>query len=130
MRYIPKFGYSLRGMQARSYQLCIGGKQLSVMTTTNGIVDVYITDGSVNGDIIQHLFIFPILLPFNGQNPCHHEQSKYIHHMKIIHRVGARLMYLPPYSPDLKPLEEVFAKVIAVLRHNDSAYNSTHSPEQ
>ena len=38
-------------------------------------------------------------------------------------------MYLPPYSPDLMPLEEVFTKVKEVLRRNDSAYISTHSPE-
>ena len=64
-------------MQASPYQLCIGGMQLSVMATTNGIADVYKTDGSVNGNIIQHFFIVPILLPFNGQNPFHHGQSKY-----------------------------------------------------
>ena len=67
-------------------------------------------------------------MPFDGQNPrsiviMDHAS---IHHVgriqDIITGVGARLMYLPPYSPDLMPLEEVFA-------NNDSAYISTHSPE-
>ena len=55
---IRKFGYSLKGMQARYYQLRIGGKRLSAipMMITNGIEDVYITDRSVNGDIFQHFF--------------------------------------------------------------------------
>lgn len=29
---------------------------------------------------------------------------------------GARLRYLPPYSPDLNPIEQVFAKLKALLR--------------
>jgi transposase len=29
---------------------------------------------------------------------------------------GARLIYLPPYSPDLNPIEQVFAKLKALLR--------------
>jgi len=33
-----------------------------------------------------------------------------------IERVGATLLYLPPYSPDLNPIEQVFAKLKAMLR--------------
>ncbi len=29
---------------------------------------------------------------------------------------GARLVYLPPYSPDLNPIEQVFAKLKHLLR--------------
>ena len=29
---------------------------------------------------------------------------------------GARLLYLPPYSPDLNPIEQAFAKLKALLR--------------
>ena len=29
---------------------------------------------------------------------------------------GARLLYLPPYSPDLNPIEMAFAKLKAALR--------------
>ena len=29
---------------------------------------------------------------------------------------GAKLMYLPPYSPDLNPIEQMFAKLKALLR--------------
>jgi transposase len=34
----------------------------------------------------------------------------------IIQAQGATLKYLPPYSPDLNPIEQVFAKVKALLR--------------
>ena len=33
-----------------------------------------------------------------------------------IEAVGAHLLYLPPYSPDLNPIEQVFAKLKALLR--------------
>lgn len=47
-----------------------------------------------------------------------------IHHNDEIHalvdRFGVRLEYLPPYSPDLNPIEEAFSQIKHFLRrHND-----------
>jgi transposase len=33
-----------------------------------------------------------------------------------IRKVGARLIFLPPYSPDLNPIEQVFSKLKALVR--------------
>ena len=35
---------------------------------------------------------------------------------KAIRAVGAKLFFLPPYSPDLNPIEQVFAKLKTLLR--------------
>lgn len=35
---------------------------------------------------------------------------------KAIRAAGAHLLFLPPYSPDLNPIEQVFAKLKALLR--------------
>jgi transposase len=35
---------------------------------------------------------------------------------EAIEAAGARLRYLPPYSPDLNPIEQLFAKFKALLR--------------
>jgi transposase len=35
---------------------------------------------------------------------------------RAICSVGARLLFLPPYSPDLNPIEQVFAKLKTLLR--------------
>ena len=51
-------------------------------------------------------------MPFNGTNP----------RSIIITGVGAKLCFLPPYSPDLMPLEEVFSKVKYVLKANEKAF--------
>ncbi len=38
---------------------------------------------------------------------------------RLIRAVGAKLFFLPPYSPDLNPIEQVFAKLKALLRKAD-----------
>ena len=35
---------------------------------------------------------------------------------QAIRAVGARLLFLPPYSPDLNPIEQVFAKLKTLMR--------------
>jgi transposase len=35
---------------------------------------------------------------------------------KAIRAAGAKLFFLPPYSPDLNPIEQVFAKLKTLLR--------------
>ena len=35
---------------------------------------------------------------------------------EAIHKVGARVLFLPPYSPDLNPIEQVFSKLKHILR--------------
>jgi transposase len=38
---------------------------------------------------------------------------------RAIRTVGAKLFFLPPYSPDLNPIEQVFAKLKILLRKAD-----------
>ena len=40
---------------------------------------------------------------------------------------GARLIYLPPYSPDFNPIEEAFSFIKAWLRRHEAWY--THSDQ-
>ena len=74
-------------------------------------------------------------MPFDGVNPRSVVvmDNASIHHLArvqdIITGVGARLVFLPPYGPDLMPLEEVFAEVKALLRANDSIYLASTIPE-
>ncbi len=35
---------------------------------------------------------------------------------------GAKLIYLPPYSPDFNPIEEAFSSIKAWLRRHESLY--------
>ncbi len=38
---------------------------------------------------------------------------------RAIRAAGAKLLFLPPYSPDLNPIEQVFAKLKTLLRKAD-----------
>jgi len=35
-----------------------------------------------------------------------------------------RIEYLPPYSPDLDPIEEAFSKIKHFIQHHNTYYNS------
>jgi transposase len=39
---------------------------------------------------------------------------------ELIEARGCELIYLPPYSPDLNPIEEAFSKVKHILRKIDA----------
>ncbi len=39
---------------------------------------------------------------------------------KTIRAAGAKLIFLPPYSPDLNPIEQAFAKLKTLLRKADA----------
>ena len=66
-----------------------------------------------------------MLLPFNGVNARSVVvlDNASIHHVSgVVDNVqfaGALIYYLPPYSPDLNPIEHVFSKVKKVLKINE-----------
>lgn len=71
-------------------------------------------DGPINGECfrayVQHILL-PALKPGDIvilDNLGSHK-SKAVRQM--VHGAGARLWYLPPYSPDLNPIEQAFAKI-------------------
>ena len=39
---------------------------------------------------------------------------------ELVEEAGCELLYLPAYSPDLIPIEEVFAKIKAILRRDEA----------
>ena len=57
-------------------------------------------------------------------HPAHHVQDIIDH----VYNSGVLVHFLPPYSPDLNPIEEVFAKVKHCLRQNDLVLQSTMDP--
>ena len=46
--------------------------------------------------------------------------------IELIQSVGAIVHFLPPYSPDLNPIEELFSKVKTCLRENDLPIQSAN----
>jgi transposase len=87
--------------------------------TTRGFVAPYVLDGAMN----SHLFsawvgqmLAPALRPGDVvimDNLAAHKTTAV---RENIRARGARLFLLPPYSPDLNPIEQAFAKLKALLR--------------
>lgn len=69
-------------------------------------------------------------MPFNGTNPNSIVilDNCSIHHLddvvNLIHSVGAHVIFLPPYSPDLMPIEQCFNKIKLFLQEHDAAVQS------
>jgi transposase len=85
----------------------------------HGIVAPLVLDGPINGPAFLawvEQFLAPVLQPgqivIGDRLGCHKVEGV----RQAIEARGASLMLLPSYSPDLNPIEQVFAKLKALLR--------------
>jgi len=78
-----------------------------------------VVDGAVNADAFE-AFVEQVLVPElqPGDVVVMDNLSSHKRHRtrELIEATGAELAYLPPYSPDLNPIELVFAKIKQLLR--------------
>jgi len=81
-----------------------------------GMTAPMVLDGPMNGDAFREQLLAPTLAPGDivvmDNLPAHRTPAI----RAAIEATGARLQYLPPYSPDLNPIENAFAKLKAFLR--------------
>jgi transposase len=85
----------------------------------SGLTAPAVIDGAVNGDIFLayvHQVLIPTLRPGDIVILDNLSSHKVAGIREAIEAVGAELRYLPPYSPDLNPIEQLFAKLKALLR--------------
>ncbi len=81
-------------------------------------------DGPINGECFRAYVeqqLVPVLRPGDiviMDNLGSHKSAAL---RRIIRAAGARLWYLPPYSPDLNPIEQAFAKIKHWMRHRAEA---------
>lgn len=78
-----------------------------------------VLDGPINGQSFTayvEQFLVPTLAPGDVVVMDNLGSHKGTAVRKAIRRVGARLIFLPPYSPDLNPIEQMFAKLKLLLR--------------
>lgn len=115
-----------RGRSPRGHRLVTKVPHGHWKTTTfvaglrhDGITAPLVVDGPMNGDVFRAYVeqqLAPTLRPGDVvimDNLASHKVSGV---RQAIEAVGAELVYLPPYSPDLNPIEQAFAKLKALLR--------------
>ena len=133
---IRKYSYGIRGLTPFDCTLKLRGKRYSGIgiLTTDGVEYVHIVDEKVDGEVFLTFvrkYLLPLLMPFNGSN-C--KSVVVLDHVspviQTIESVGAIVRFLPPYSPDMNPIEEVFSEVKQYLKANSDVYQATASPEQ
>jgi transposase len=118
---------------ARRYGRCPKGERLFApvpwghwKTTTflaglrvEGIVAPCVRDGPMDGASFHayvEQLLAPILRPGDIVIIDNRSSHKVAGIRSMIEASGAELRYLPPYSPDLNPIEQFFAKLKALLR--------------
>jgi transposase len=85
----------------------------------DGLTAPLVVDGAINGEIFEayiRQFVVPTLAPGDVvvmDNLASHKRAGV---REAIEAAGCRLLFLPPYSPDLNPIEQAFAKLKALLR--------------
>jgi transposase len=86
---------------------------------TRGLTAPLVVDGAMNGDIF-HAYVEQVLAPTLTAGDIVIMDNLSSHKVagvrEAIEAHGATLVYLPPYSPDLNPIEQAFAKLKALLR--------------
>ena len=116
----------LRGRAPRGERLIDKSPHGHWKTTTliaalgvDGVRCSMVVDGPVNGDVFL-AFVERVLVPALRpgdivvmDNLSSHKGSRV---RELIEGAQASLAYLPPYSPDLNPIEMVFSKIKQLLR--------------
>jgi transposase len=78
-----------------------------------------VLDGPINGDSFI-AYVEQFLVPTLTQGDIVIMDNLGSHKGRRVRRairaIGAKLFFLPPYSPDLNPIEQVFAKLKTLLR--------------
>jgi transposase len=85
-------------------------------------------DGPVNAECFRayvEQLLLPSLKPGDIVIMDNLGSHKSVALRRIIKAAGARLCYLPPYSPDLNPIEQIFAKIKHWMRAAQNAPSTT-----
>jgi len=115
-----KYGYAIRGQYPVYHRLLDRGPRVSAIAAmcTDGVIAVDLHRGSVNSDVFLDFIrgsLIPNMQQFDGvsgrsivilDNCSIHHVPEVLEHFR---EAGIVVVFLPPYSPDLSPIEEPFS---------------------
>ncbi len=116
-----RYGRAPRGERCR---LAVSHGHYKTTTVTaalrrNGLCATALFVGATNGTRFRAYVIstlVPVLKPNDTVILDNLQAHKVAGVREAIEAAGARLLYLPPYSPDFNPIEQIFAKLKCLLR--------------
>jgi len=116
-----QYARSLQGTRAHATKPCNKGKNMTMLgaLSLEGLTALMTIEGSTDTDIfvtsVQEI-LCPCLRPGQVVILDNLKPHKADEVRKALESVGARIEYLPPYSPDFSPIEACWSKVKAVIR--------------
>ena len=118
---VRRYGRAPRGERVKGYAPNRHWKTTTFVAalTDKGLVAPLVIDCPMNRTIfLQYVtqFLAPVLRPGDIVILDNLSSHKCAEAAQIIKARGAELLFLPPYSPDLNPIEMAFAKLKALLR--------------
>ncbi len=117
----PLYAYSPKGQRAHVRVPRNRGPNTTLISsmTTEGMGPSMAVEGATTARVFE-AYVERVLAPSlrRGQivimdNLSAHKTDRV---RELIERRGCELLYLPPYSPDLNPIEEAFSKIKGLLR--------------
>jgi transposase len=107
-----------RAAMTEAFEIDTKWSVISALSLTG--VDATLTiEGAIDGEVFQQYvqhFLCQHLRPGNivvmDNVKFHHNRET----IRMIESTGARVVHLPPYSPDFNPIEECISKIKAVLK--------------
>jgi transposase len=85
----------------------------------DGLTAPMVLDGAINGNYFL-AYVEQVLLPTLHEGDIVVMDNLSSHKIagvaEAIQSIGAKVLYLPPYSPDLNPIEMVFSKLKTLVR--------------
>ena len=118
---VRRYGWAPRGQRCR---IAVPHGHYKTTTVTaalraDGVCALDLADGATNGGRFRTYVtntLAPVLRPGDTVILDNLGAHKVAGVREAIEAAGARLLYLPPYSPDFNPIEQIFAKLKRQLR--------------
>ena len=137
--HIRKFNLALCGQTPVYHMFLALGKRISAIAAISceGLVGVELTTGNVNGEKFLefvHGTLIPEMEPFDGtkRKSIVVLDNCSIHHARLVkdalQDAGILVIYLPPYSPDLNPIEQAFSYIKYYLKEHDELLQVVTQP--
>ena len=135
---IRKYGYALRGVTPTYHRLLSRGRRVNAIAAmaSSGVLALELTTSTVNGQIFFDFVrgsLIPNMMPYDGINlrSVAVLDNCSIHHVNEIKQTFSDasivVLFLPPYSPDKNPLEELFSYVKYYLKKHDELIQTAHN---
>lgn len=133
-----RYGYAKRGSRCEWEFPFVRGRRLSLVAalSTKGVTASKVYDGAVDADRFLGFlrdYVLPNTTPYPGPRSVLVLDNCSIHHTpEVRHLVEVeaecKLLFLPPYSPDLNPIEEAFSSIKAWLRRHATGDLGRNAP--